>query len=134
MKTKNKAGGKTMSLHYDGNARNVSRKTLASHARQIKAEEEGGVGQKYFEQRFVQDNYHSMSFFRKVCQELGNLKNKEITQMLDILKEGIEHSHREIYYFDEDKMYEVLTSNPICRKVCEKQKYNSWQDIITRFG
>ena len=134
MKTK-KAGGKIMSIHYDRKAEySANRKTLASHAKNIEAEEKGGMRQKYFNSRFVQDNYHSMSFFKKVCKQIGNLSGKEIKEMLDILTKDVEHSYGEIYCFDEQKMYEVLISNPICKKVCEKQKYNNWQDIIARFN
>lgn len=124
-----------MSIHYDGKAEyRANRKTLASHAESIEAEEKGGMRQKNFNSRFVQDNYHSMSFFKKVCKQIGNLSEKEIKEMLDILTKGLEHSYKEIYCFDEQKMYEVLISNPICAKVCKKQKYNNWQDIIARFS
>lgn len=124
-----------MSIHYDGAAGfNSVRKTLASTANNIEAERNGGVNQKHFTQRFVQNNEHSMSFFRKVCKQIGNLPNKEIEEMIKTLKEGTEHKFGEVYYFDEEKMYKVLISNPICRKVCEKQRYKNWQDIIARFS
>lgn len=122
-----------MGIHYDKNAGyNSARKTLTSNARYIIAEEKEGVNQKNFKNRFVQDNDHSMSFFKKACKMIGNLTNKEIEEMLDILKQGTPHQYGEVYHFDEEKMYQVLISNPICRKVCEKQGYNNWADIIAR--
>ena len=55
------------------------------------------------------------------------------TYMLAILKEDVPHAEYEVWHFDEEKMYRVLISNPICQKVCEKQKYMNWQDLIRRF-
>ena len=53
--------------------------------------------------------------------------------MLAILKEDVPHEFGEVYHFDEDKMYKVLISNQFAKKVCEKQRYMNWQDIIRRF-
>ena len=122
-----------MSVHYDSLAGERPRKSLSSVAKGIAAENNGGVNQRFFNTRFVQQNDYSMSFFRKVCKQIGNLPNKEIERMLTILKEDVPHEYGEVYQFDENKMYEVLISNPIFRKVCEKQKYMNWQDIIRRF-
>ena len=33
-----------------------------------------------------------------------------------------------VWAFDYDKMFCVLMENEICRKVCEKNKYNSWTE------
>ena len=122
-----------MSVHYDGLAgEHPTRKNLSSVAQGIAAENNGGVNQRFFNTRFVQDNNHSMSFFRKVCKQIGNLPNGEIEKMLTILKEDTPHEFGDVYHFDEEKMYQVLISNPICQKVCEKQRYNNWQDIIQR--
>jgi len=124
-----------MGVHYDGKAGfHANRKSLASIAANIEAEEKGGVNQRYFYARFVRDNEHSEVFFRKVCREIGDLENKEINEMLKILKEGVEHEEGTMWIFDEEKMYEVLISNPICKKVCEKQKYKNWTDLIMRFS
>ena len=123
-----------MSTYYSRCAgENRARKNLSSVARNIIAEENGGVNQRYFGTRFVQDNDHSMSFFIKVCKQIGNLSNKEINEMVEVLKEGVPHEAGEVYHFDEDKMYQLLISNPICQKVCEKQRYYNWKDIIQRF-
>ncbi len=127
-----------MGIHYDAKAGEIAtRKTLKSFAANITAQENGGVNQKYFNKRFVEDIYHSISFFKKVCKHIGNLENKEIEQMLTKLKNtaaGKEHEFGEAYHFLGDDMYEVLISNPICKKVCEKQKYLNWEDIIIRFS
>ena len=32
-----------------------------------------------------------------------------------------------------DKMFCVLMENEICRKVCEKNKYNSWMNLIGQY-
>lgn len=123
-----------MSTYYSGYAgENQARKNLDSVARNTVAEENGGVNQRFFKSRFVQDNDHSMTFFIKVCKHIGNLPNKEINEMLEILKKDVPHEPGEVYHFDEEEMYQVLTSHPICKKICEKQKYRNWQDIIQRF-
>ncbi len=57
-----------------------------------------------------------MSFFRKVCKQIGNLPNGEIEKMLAILKEDVHHEFGEVYHFDEDKMYKVLISNQFAKK------------------
>ncbi len=68
-----------------------------------------------------------------MCKQIGNLPNGEIEKMLAILKEDVPHEFGEVYHFDEDKMYKVLISNQFAKKVCEKQRYMNWQDIIRRF-
>ena len=46
---------------------------------------------------------------------------------------GKNHQFGEVYAFSDEDLYEVLISNEICKRVCEKQKYENWQDIIFRF-
>lgn len=126
-----------LGVHYDSFAGYRSdRKTIASTARMIAAEENGGVDQVYFSKRFVQDNEHSLAFFKKVCKNIGNLKGRELAALVDDLKKTInesEHVAGQVYHFDGDEMYRVLTSNEICRGICEAQGYNNWNDIIARF-
>ena len=38
-----------------------------------------------------------------------------------------------VWAFDYDKMFCVLMENEICRKVCEKNKYNSWMNLIGQY-
>ena len=38
-----------------------------------------------------------------------------------------------LWAFDYDKMFCVLMENEICRKVCEKNKYNSWMKLIGNY-
>ena len=38
-----------------------------------------------------------------------------------------------VWAFDYDKMFCVLMENEICRKVCEKNKYNSWMKLIGNY-
>lgn len=123
-----------MSVHYNSCAGfHSSRKSMSSHAKNVEAELEDGVNQKYFKQRFVQDIYHSMAYFTRVCKSIGNLENKEISKMLKKLKLGVDHSDGDVYCFEEKELYRVLISNPVCKNVCEKQGYKNWQDIIARF-
>ena len=61
------------------------------------------------------DEYATLNFFRFICKNIGNLRNGEIEK------------------FDYDKMFCVLMENEICRKVCEKNKYNSWMKLIGNY-
>lgn len=126
-----------MSLHYESSSgEHASRKKLISVAKNVEAENSGGVNQKFFKTRFVQDNYHSLAFFKRVCKTLGNVKNEELAEMerklLDT-EEGKAHQFGEVYVFAEDDLYNILISHEICKRVCDKQGYQNWQDIIFRF-
>ena len=46
---------------------------------------------------------------------------------------GQNHEFGEVYAFTDEDLYDVLISHEICKRVCEKQKYENWQDIIARF-
>ena len=64
------------------------------------------------------------------CKNIGNLGNGEIEKMVTRLKyidqKAVEnHVNGAVWAFDYDKMFCVLMENEICRKVCEKNKYNS---------
>jgi len=43
------------------------------------------------------------------------------------------HVNGAVWAFDYDKMFCVLMENEICRKVCEKNKYNSWTKLIGQY-
>ena len=84
------------------------------------------------------DEYATLNFFRLVCKNIGNLGNGEIEKMVTRLK-SIDHKAVEnhvngaVWAFDYDKMFCVLMENEICRKVCEKNKYNSWTKLIGQY-
>lgn len=126
-----------MEFHYDSNAgENANRKSVTSFAKKIEAENAGGVNQKFFKTRFVHDNYHTLSFFKKVCKAIGNVKSKEYAEMQERLlatEGGKNHQFGELYAFSDEELYEALISNEICKRVCDKQKYENWQDIVFRF-
>ena len=56
-----------------------------------------------------------------------------VTRLKSIEQKAVEnHVNGAVWAFDYDKMFCVLMGNEICRKVCEKNKYNSWmiQSVI----
>ena len=84
------------------------------------------------------DEYATLNFFRFVCKNIGNLGNGEIEKMVTRLKsidqKAVEnHVNGAVWAFDYDKMFWVLMENEICRKVCEKNKYNSWTKLIGNY-
>ena len=84
------------------------------------------------------DEYATLNFFRFICKNIGNLGNGEIEKMVTRLKnidqKAVEnHVNGAIWAFDYDKMFCVLMENEICRKVCEKNKYNSWMKLIGQY-
>ena len=84
------------------------------------------------------DEYATLNFFRLVCKNIGNLGNGEIEKMVTRLKsidqKAVEnHVNGAVWAFDYDKMFCVLMENEICRKVCEKNKYNSWMKLIGNY-
>ena len=84
------------------------------------------------------DEYATLNFFRFICKNIGNLGNGEIEKMVTRLKnidqKAVEnHVNGAIWAFDYDKMFCVLMENEICRKVCEKNKYNSWTKLIGNY-
>lgn len=84
------------------------------------------------------DEYATLNFFRFICKNIGNLRNGEIEKMVTRLKnidqKAVEnHVNGAVWAFDYDKMFCVLMENAICRKVCEKNKYNSWMNLIGQY-
>ncbi|RHQ96015.1 hypothetical protein DWX80_10005 [Ruminococcus sp. AF21-3] len=84
------------------------------------------------------DEYATLNFFRFICKNIGNLRNGEIEKMVTRLKnidqKAVEnHVNGAVWAFDYDKMFCVLMENEICRKVCEKNKYNSWMKLIGQY-
>ena len=54
-----------------------------------------------------------------------------VTRLKSIDQKAVEnHVNGAVWAFDYDKMFCVLMENEICRKVCEKNKYNSWTKMI----
>jgi len=43
------------------------------------------------------------------------------------------HVKGAVWAFDYDKMFCVLMENEICRKVCEKNKYSSWMQLVGNY-
>ena len=65
----------------------------------------------------------------------SSLKNAHITCLdYSIDQKAVEnHVNGAVWAFDYDKMFCVLMENEICRKVCEKNKYNSWTKLIGNY-
>lgn len=38
-----------------------------------------------------------------------------------------------VWEFDYEKMFSTLILNPVCEKVCRKNKYTSWVHLISRY-
>ena len=57
-----------------------------------------------------------------------------VTRLKNIDQKAVEnHVNGAVCAFDYDKMFCVLIENEICRKVCEKNKYNSWMKLIGQY-
>ena len=85
------------------------------------------------------DEYATLNFFRFICKNIGNLGNGEIEKMVTRLKsidqKAVEnHVNAAVLAFDYDKMFCVLMENEICRKVCEKNKYNTINEQVRDFA
>ena len=84
------------------------------------------------------DEYATLNFFKYICLNIGNLSNGEIEKMVTRLKKldkkaVEEHKKGAVWVFDYDKMFLVLQENEICRKVCEKNKYRNWMQLIGNY-
>lgn len=84
------------------------------------------------------DEYATLRFFRFVCKRIGNLGEGEMNRLARRLKEAdhraVEnHEPGAVWAFDYDKMFSALTEHPVCRKVCEKNKYRCWMDLVSRY-
>ena len=84
------------------------------------------------------DEYATMNFFRFICKNIGNLENGEIEKMISRLKSidqnAVEnHVKGAVWAFDYDKMFCVLLENEVCRKVCEKNKYSNWMQLVGNY-
>lgn len=83
------------------------------------------------------DEYATLNFFRFICKisvtwEMEKLKNGHTLESID--QKAVEnHVNGAVWAFDYDKMFCVLMENEICRKVCEKNKYNSWMKLIGNY-
>lgn len=84
------------------------------------------------------DEYATLNFFRYVCKRVGNLREREIQILVRNLKQSdpaavAKHGKGDIWVFDYDKMYSALVQNPVCQKVCQKNKYTNWMQLISRY-
>lgn len=111
-------------------------KTIKRIAREIKHEERMDRLSKECGKK-VYDEWATLAFFRKMCIKVGNLKNKEIDALVVELnrrhKSGVMNLKAGVYCFDKQIMYDVLNTNSVCRAICERNGYASWQDLINRF-
>lgn len=101
-------------------------------------EQQHEAKQKEKEHIYWYDEYATLNFFIHICRCIGNVKGSELSGMVARLKElnpqAVEnHEYREAWVFDYDTMFQVLTENQICRKVCEKSRYRSWEELISRY-
>lgn len=57
-----------------------------------------------------------------------------IWQLKQSDKKAVEkHLKGYAWEFDYEKMFSILTQNPVCQKVCQKNKYTSWMHLISRY-
>ncbi len=57
-----------------------------------------------------------------------------VSRLKSIDQKAVEnHVKGAVWAFDYDNMFCVLLENDICRKVCEKNKYNSWMQLIGQY-
>ena len=66
---------------------------------------------------------------------MGNAEiEKMISRLKSIDQKAVEnHVKGSVWAFDYDKMFCVLMENEICRKVCEKNKYNNWMQLVGNY-
>ncbi len=84
------------------------------------------------------DEYATLKFFRYICRNVGNLQEGEIQRLVWKLKQSDKkavekHLKGYAWEFDYEKMFSTLTQNPVCQKVCQKNKYTSWMHLINRY-
>lgn len=84
------------------------------------------------------DEYATLNFFRRVCRKVGNLREGEIQTMIRSLKQKdtkavAKHQPGDFWGFDYEVMFETLLEHPICRRICAKNKYMCWGQIIGRY-
>lgn len=111
-------------------------KTIKQVAREIKYEER----MERLKEKItvcVYDEWATQACFKRMCIKVGNLKNKEIEALISELKkrhdEAMLDYRGEVFCFDKQIMYEVLITNPICKGICERNRYADWQDLVNRF-
>ena len=118
-------------MRYEDSMRAVADQIMREQKRAKKIENNPGEFRWY-------DEYATLNFFKYICLSIGNLSNGEIEKMVVRLK-GLdkkaveEHTKGAVWEFDYDKMFLVLQENEICRKVCEKNKYNNWMQLIGNY-
>ena len=76
-------------------------------------------------------------YYGKIKELMNNYQDLilENQMVLDELEQECQEKINEnmAWAFDYDKMFCVLMENEICRKVCEKNKYNSWMNLIGQY-
>ena len=120
--------------HYNAYAKESSgKKYMSSYAKQIAAEDNGGVGQKNFHSRFVDRNENTMSFFNEIMKLFGverGLK-KQLTEELNKCECEYSTGNNSKRFFNDEDLYRCLTMSPNAKAFCDKQKLNSWPEIIS---
>ena len=85
------------------------------------------------------DEYATLKFFRYICRNVGNLQEGEIQRLIWQLKQSDKkavkkHLKGYAWDFDYEKMFSTLTQNPVCQKVCQKNKYTTINEQILKFA
>ena len=87
---------------------------------------------KTLQKRAAVQKKHCEMCIRDSLQE-GEIQ-RLIWQLKQSDKKAVEkHLKGYAWEFDYEKMFSILTQNPVCQKVCQKNKYTSWMHLISRY-
>ena len=80
------------------------------------------------------DDAATLEGFKRICKVVGNLRTNEIGKLVkEFQKRVTTKNEKGIFQADYDTMYDIFTSNPVAKKICEKNGYRNWEEVVTRY-
>ena len=88
--------------------------------------------------KYMFDEYATKYFFEKICYRMGMIDSKNADTMIEKMKSvdctAKKKNGTGPWQFSYEAMYRILRENEICNRICEKQGYKNWQDIIYKYA
>ena len=76
------------------------------------------------------------TFFIRVCSEFVKMNKEEtdrcVDKLLELEPEYLTRDTSHIYYFMDEHLLQAMMENPTFRKMKEKQRYQRWDDVVSR--
>ncbi len=80
------------------------------------------------------DTAATLEGFKRICKVVGNLRTNEVGKLVKEYKRRVTTKNENgIFQADYDIMYDIFVSDSVAKKICEKNGYRNWEEVVTRY-